>query len=363
MRHIDPMSHLVCKTGLAGSDQRGPDAPYQLCSSKSTDVWLRPCLTMVRYATRIAATAMHLGCRNVSYRYASRNRLALLAVVPALCLTAGCATRPMTESGALTSYGHLGPVKKGRAVKSRVQVNKEDVLAARTVRILPTRFADAVGTDISEKNRSLVANAIDRSICRRLSTRFDVVDGADAADLNIQATITHLGTTNRFAAGASAVVGFIPSALSSIPLISPRVPVGLGSLTVEVEALDRGHQQDAAMIWAGGANAVQSTARVSEVGDAYELASDFGGKFSQILITGEKPSGKLKLPKLPKIGGSKKDSACNAYGKSPGILGMITDSVALPPNVADKGRTAEKVPAEISPGFAPDAADRWTPEP
>jgi hypothetical protein len=252
-----------------------------------------------------------------------------------------CATPRVTHSGALSSYSQLEQVKKGRATESRIQLNNQDVLAARTVRILPTRFAPTAGTDISEKDRGLVSNVIDRSMCRGLSKRFDVVSGKDLADLNVQATITHLGTTGPIAAGASAAIGFFPSALNSIPFISIRLPIGLGSLTIEAEALDREGSQDAAMIWAKGANSLLSSARVSKVGDAYEFASEFGDMFSELLVTGKKPSGKLKLPKLPKFGGAKKDDACNVYGSGPGILGKITDTIALPPGVADKGRGAE----------------------
>ncbi|WP_168355850.1 DUF3313 domain-containing protein [Sphingomonas gei] len=247
----------------------------------------------------------------------------------------------MTRSGALSSYGDLVR-HKGRTTDSQARVSKQDVLAAKTVRILPARFADGVGADVTEKNRNLVANALDRSLCRKLSKRFDIVTTSEPADLNVQTTITHMGTTSRIAAGASAVIGFIPSALSSIPLLSPRVPVGLGSLTVEAEALDRDGMQDAALIWARGADSIMSSARVSEVGDAYALAGDFGGKFSELLITGETSSRGLKLPRLPKFGGSKKDSDCDIFGSDPGLLGKIGENFALPPAVADKGAKREK---------------------
>ncbi|MDP5278728.1 DUF3313 domain-containing protein [Sphingomonas sp. DG1-23] len=259
----------------------------------------------------------------------------------ALSSLAACATPPMTRSGALTSYDHLVR-KKGRTTQSQARVNKQDLLAARTVRILPARFADGVGTDVAEKNRNLVANALDRSLCRKLSKRFDIVEATEPADLSVRTTITHIGTTSRIAAGASAIVGFIPSALSSIPLLNPRVPVGLGSLTVEAEALDRNGEQDAALIWARGADSILSTARVSEVGDAYAQAGEFGDKFSEMLITGETSRGGLKLPRLPKFGGSKKDGDCGIFGSDPGLLGKVSENLALPPATVDKGAKRKK---------------------
>lgn len=350
MHHSHSKCQLVLEAGRSHPDRRGPDASRRLHSSTSPGSWLRFSSATHRIATRIVNGALPLGCFNVSYMTSKRNYLAWLVGLPAICLVQGCAAPTITQSGALSSYSDLEPTKKGRTTMSRVRINQVDVLAARTVRILPTRFADAVGANISQKNRGLVANAIDRSVCRGLSKRFNVVEGAEPADLLIQATITHLGTTNKIAAGASAVAGFIPSALSSIPLINPRVPIGLGSLTVEVEALDRENMQDAAFVWASGANSIRSTTRVSEVGDAYELATDFGDKFSQILVAGEKPSRKLRLPTLPKIGGSKMDASCDVFGKSPGIFGAITANLALPPSVADKGGK----PREASSVAAPD---------
>ena len=339
---------------------RRSNAPRRICTRTSAALWLPTSRTLRRSPTRLDSAAPAIGymlvscCRRMRNRFRKPAGSALVTAVVAGLLTA-CATPPMTSSGVLSSYSELPPVKNGRSTKSRVRVNTQDVLAARTVRILPTRFAEDVGAGLSEKDRGLVTNVIDRSLCRSLSKRFDVVGGVDPTDLSVRAVITHLGTTNQIAAGASAAIGFIPSALTSIPIVSPRVPVGLGSLTIEAEALDRDGEQDAAMIWASGADAVLSAPRVSEVGDAYQLASEFGRKFSELLVTGEQPSGKLKLPKLPKIGGSKKDTACEVYGSGPGILGKITESIALPPSVADKGREAEKEAPE-EPGAVPSTA-------
>jgi hypothetical protein len=290
---------------------------------------------------RVASAAISI-CRSVNRSFLPRGSACL-----ALSLLAACATPQMTRSGTLSSYDGLAS-SKGRTTRSQVRVSKADVLAAKTVRILPARFAEGVGADVTEKNRNLVANALDRTLCRKLSKRFDIVDSGKDADLSVRTTITHMGTTSRIAAGASVVVGFIPSALSSIPLLNPRVPVGLGSLTVEAEALDPKGEQDAALIWARGADSMLSSARVSEVGDAYALATDFGGKFSDLLITGE-TSGKLKLPKLPRFGSSKKDIDCGTFGSGPGLIGKLGDNLGLPPAMADKGAKREKGPSPPSP--------------
>lgn len=256
------------------------------------------------------------------------------AVVPFLLLAA-CASAPTTRTGSLTTYEGLTP-SDGVQTKSHLRVNKQNVLAARTVRITPTRFARGVGSGLSDKDRALVANRIDYALCKGLRRRLDVVDPMAAADLSVQATITHLRTTNKVAAGASVVVGFIPSALSSVPGLSPRVPFGLGSLTIEAEALNPAGTQEAAIVWSRGASYVLSSATVSDVGDAYELASNFGGDFSEVLTTGETPFGGMPKIDLPKFGG-KKDADCDAYGRGSGFMGLVGGNFGMPPGWTDKG--------------------------
>src|SRR4051812_38983737 len=82
-----------------------------------------------------------------------------------LLLTAGCAAVPFEQTGALSSYASLAPAD-GVLTRAKVSVNKADVLAAKTVQIVPTSFsAAATRAGLSETQRQMVANAIDRSVC------------------------------------------------------------------------------------------------------------------------------------------------------------------------------------------------------
>lgn len=262
---------------------------------------------------------------------------AACALVPLIFLAA-CASSPSTRSGALTSYEGLAP-SNNTSTKSQMRVDKEKVLAARTVRIVPTRFGDSVGSGLSEKDRALVTNRVDRALCKGLSKRLEVVDPKAPADLSVQATITHLGTTNKIAAAGSVVVSFV----SVIPAVAPRVPFGLGSLTVEAEAVNPAGEPAAAMVWSRGAQyvSIMGSTTVSDVGDAYQLASAFGGNFSELLTTGESPFGGVSHVKLPKFGG-KKDAGCDAYGRGSGFIGFVADNFGAPPGWTDKG--AQKGP-------------------
>jgi hypothetical protein len=103
------------------------------------------------------------------------------------------------------------------------------------------------------------------------------------------------------------------------------------------------------MIWARGADSFTSSPRVSKSGDAYELATTFGGDFSRLLVSGSTPFGKLpELPSLEKIGsslgGKPKYVACSAFGKAPGVAGMVAGRVGAPPEWTDDGAAATPTP-------------------
>jgi hypothetical protein len=260
-----------------------------------------------------------------------------------LVLLSGCASAPMTKGGSLSSYDNMTP-SDGVLAKSLIRVNADEVLAAKTVRIIPTAFSQAASPTLSTKQRTLVANVIDRSLCVGLSERFEVVATDRPADLTAHVLVTQATPTDEVAAGASKVVSFVPAVLG-VPAPVPRLPIGLGSLTLEAEAQDRTGKQQAAMLWARGANSFTNSPTVSAAGDAYDLATSFGSDFSQLLVTGITPFGKSpSLPSLDKIGsslgGKPKSAACEAFGRSPGVAGMIAEKVGMPPEWSDKGAPA-----------------------
>ncbi len=267
-------------------------------------------------------------------------RMGSLASFAVAVLLSGCAGAPLTREGSLASYDGLAP-SNGMLAKSLIRVSKDDVLAARTVRIVPAAFTESGSPQLSDKQRMLVANAIDRSLCVGLSERFQVIDPAQPADLTTRVFITQDATTNEVAAGTSKVASVVPAALG-VPVPVPRLPIGLGSLTVEAEARDKAGKQQAAMIWARGANAFTDSPTVSSAGDAYDLAKSFGSDFSQMLVTGVTPFGQPpSVPSLDKmsssLGGKPKYAACEVFGRDPGVAGMVAGGIGLPPEWTDKG--------------------------
>jgi hypothetical protein len=276
-----------------------------------------------------------------TFEKASRLRV-LSPIIPtvAVFLLSGCATAPMTSGGSLSSYDDLS-TSDGMLTKSRVHVNKDKVLAAKTIRIMPTAFLKAASPALSDNQRKLVANTVDRALCIGLSDRFQVVASDASADLTVHAVVTNAATTDEIAAGVSQVAGITPAVLGIRALV-PRIPIGLGSLTVEAETQSREGKPQASMIWARGADSFTSSPRVSSAGDAYDLATTFGNDFSQLLVTGSSPFGAMpSAPSLQKIsasfGGKAKYAACEAFGHGPGVTGMVAQHIGMPPEWTDDG--------------------------
>jgi hypothetical protein len=282
-----------------------------------------------------------------------------------MCVTlalGGCATAPLERAGSLRSYDRMSDAN-GLVTRSQIRVNKKDLLAAKTIRIASTVFPARADVPLNEKERRLVANAISRELCLRLSERFRIVSADDDADLTVQATVTHATPTSPTASGASRALSIAKTvALPAVPVPVPRLPVGLGSLSVEAEARDFAGFQKAAMVWARGANSISNSARVADEGDAYDLAADFGADFAKLVTTGESPFG--GIPALPpmdsipvRLGGAPKYVACEAFGRFPGLTGLAGQGLGLPPAWTDSG--AKESPA--SPPPAPAPASEQTP--
>lgn len=76
--------------------------------------------------------------------------LASLGLAILLC---GCATAPITQSGALASYAELTP-SNGVLAKSLLHIDKDAVLAAKTVRISPAAFSPTAAPALSDDSAS-----------------------------------------------------------------------------------------------------------------------------------------------------------------------------------------------------------------
>ncbi len=266
---------------------------------------------------------------------------ALFACLLSTAVT-GCAAVPLEEANTLTSYDGLTS-NKGKFTKAKFKVDPGDLVSSKTIYIEPTRVSPNAALSIKKpSDQDLVANVISRALCVGVSDRFQVVDRRENADVVVHATVTRIMATSATAAGVSTATSLGASFVIPVPV--PRLPIGLGGLAVEAEATTRDGKQVGAMVWAKGANAITTSARVSQIGDAYSLASSFGSDFSKMLVTGKTPyKGLPKIPSAQKIksglGGRPKYPACERFGRSPGLKDFAGSQIGLPPSWTDKRPT------------------------
>lgn len=261
-----------------------------------------------------------------------------------LSIIGGCAAVPLEQANSLTSYDGLTS-NKGRLTKANYRVSSSDLVTTKTIYIEPTKVSGVAAQSIKKySDQALVANVISRGLCVGVSDRFEVVERKEDADLVVHATITRIVPTNATVAGLSTAASLGANFVVPVPV--PRLPMGLGGLSVEAEATTRDGKQVGAMVWAKGANFVTTSARVSQIGDAYSLAASFGSDFSKMLVTGKTPF--KGLPKIPSgqriksgLGGKPKYPACEKFGRSPGLMDFAASQVGMPPSWTDKQRPAQ----------------------
>ncbi len=261
-----------------------------------------------------------------------------ILLLPALFLTA-CASVDTTPSAALIA-GAPGELSssEGLRAKARFRVDAPAVRAAKTLRIEPSLFEAGLVENVTERQREVVSQTLNQSLCRELSRRFEIVAPGAPADLVVRAQITRVAATGSGAAAVSSIGGLA----SPIPF-TPRLPIGLGSLVVEGSARDRQNAAKAVMVWGRGADMFTTNARASSIGDAFTLARAFSKDFAKLMIRAGDPFASSTAPARPR----RKPVAaeCAAWGASPGVAGFISGQVGLPPEMtAPKSASAVSAP-------------------
>jgi hypothetical protein len=199
----------------------------------------------------------------------------ILAAAAAIAL-AGCVTAPTTSSGFLTDYATLKPVEaEGRA--ARKEARNADALAnVRSVTIAPTIIAESAAEDPAARAAlAPIAREIDAQLCQELSERFEI--RPEGGDVTVRAAVTQVEKTGVSASVVSAVANqFIPGP-------GLRLPIGLGGLAAEAEAVLPGGGQVAAIAWARRAQIALDDGSTSQIGDAHRMAEPFADAVAALM--------------------------------------------------------------------------------
>jgi len=245
-----------------------------------------------------------------------------------LCALGACTSMPRPGAN-LSDYSRLGEVtgRLSKRAEAPIETNIEPTtpLWIQTVDFTPSLESSSA---VSESSRDVLSDRLARQMCVALSTAFELQDHAVEGGYRLRVFITDLKPTGRMAAAASVPLNFFSP-------IGARIPLGLGSLALEVELLDAEGRQVAAMVWWRDADMSVTGATVSQISDAYVLAGDAANDFAQLVrprAAGQR-AGEMARSFLPLFGEASGDPACRIYDRGPdgarGILARMAPG--LPP--------------------------------
>lgn len=151
--------------------------------------------------------------------------------------------------------------------------------------------AGAYAEPISERQAQIVGNHAARSLCKELApyVRLTAEDTDGAGDALI--AINAIQATGTGSAGLSSLLDFaVPGPF--------RLPAGLGALAADVEVRDAAGTQIFISRWARGANAITDAARLSSIGDAWQIAGQLGEDIVKPLLDQDVERSGTQRPKL-----------------------------------------------------------------
>lgn len=209
----------------------------------------------------------------------------LLVALVATAALAGCASVPKSRVTGIEHTVPLETVLDESHVRIELYVDRDAVgRGARIARPVAEIAPGARPESIPEASANLVSNNAARSLCNELAPWVEWVEPGTGDALDARLVVTAMVPTSLAAAGASAVADvFIPG--------PARLPAGLGSLAMDGELVDAGGRTVAAVRWARGANAVTDNAQVSAIGDAWQLADEFGEELAKALLVDRRVAG------------------------------------------------------------------------
>lgn len=257
-----------------------------------------------------------------------------LGAAISLLMLSACATAPSNMQKGIETEQQLSNKKEGRNSSIKQFVDKTKLGSIESLGLPKVVIADGIVNEkITQAQADLVVNRAGRDACRQLANYFDIRRDEDKPDLNLQFVVTAINPTNSAASGVSAVLG------AAVP--GPfRLPAGLGGFAADGSASDVDGNQIVVTKWAKGANAFINDAKVSTIGDAYQLAGSFGIFFAKLLISPDGTKSKKRIT-LDKTSVENNKNLCDIrFGKA--SLAGRGASLLLPlsPEAIDAGAPA-----------------------
>jgi hypothetical protein len=201
-----------------------------------------------------------------------------LILFSAIILFSGCASVPKDAQTSIQSANALSVIKDEKHLRIEQYVDREATQTLTQLQLPRYRIpTNAYAEPITEKQATLVANQAARSLCRELAPYVNFTDQTSPETATLTVAINAIKPTGVGSAGMSSLLGFV------VP--GPfRLPAGLGALSADVEVRSASDQQIFITRWARGANAITNDARLSRIGDAWQIAGKIGDDVGKSLL-------------------------------------------------------------------------------
>ena len=260
-----------------------------------------------------------------------------ITLAAALLLSA-CASVPQTSGNPLANDKPMESVsdQQGRRVSRYVDGALLAPLEAYALPDIDLKLPQA-REGISPEQLAIISNALNRSICVRLGQYLTAQPIPTESALKIDIALTGITPTSKALSGLSAAVGtFVPGPF--------RIPIGMGAIALDARASTNG-QTAAFMRWAKGANPVLNSAKVSTIGDAYDLVDTFAKEFGKLLLQGtSKVRTREKLP--GELIAANKELCESRFGRVDPVGKGASFLLPLSPEFIDKGKPIDPPPAD-----------------
>lgn len=262
-----------------------------------------------------------------------------LCALAATAALVGCASVPKERAVGIGHTVALESVLDEPHVRIELFVDRDAIApGARISRPVAGIAPGARPEAIPEASARLVANNAARSLCNELAPYFELVESGTAEAFAPRILLTAIVPTSLRAAGVSAIADiFIPG--------PARLPAGLGALAIDGELLTSDGTVVAAVRWARGANAVTDNAQVSVIGDAWQLADEFGEELAKALTADRRRAGATPAKRLPPDRVKANRGRCSAW------FGHLN------PAAVGAGRLVPLTPELIDPGPPKEASE------
>ncbi|MCZ8318814.1 MAG: hypothetical protein O9303_08375 [Silanimonas sp.] len=266
----------------------------------------------------------------------SRAAVALLA--GALVLTQGCASAPKGTRGSSLDVP-FEPTSESTSKQVAQYVDAPAIRSVDAIKLPIIEIDDAaVDASITGEQADLVANRAARDVCTGLAPFIRIGDAQDASSVRI--TVRAIKATSSGAAGVSEVIGlFVPGPF--------RLPAGLGGFAAD-GVLQIGSNPAAALQWSKGANPITEGARISAIGDAYQLAGDFADAFVDLVLDARSVGGDRPEHLDGAAIEANRTRCFDTFGKANAAGAGASLLIGLPPESIDAG--APREPASRSNG-------------